>query len=96
LVEDVSTSSSGRDLAEIALAVPIVLSSLRVSNFKLEEEGNTALLLLLPVLFAETTVLWLASGSGCLLVVAVASSLICGERFAVDYFLVEDNDAYLP
>jgi hypothetical protein len=48
VVEGISTSSSGRDLAVTASAVPIVLSSLRVSNFKLEEEGNTALLLLLP------------------------------------------------
>jgi hypothetical protein len=40
--------------------------------FKLEEEGNTALLLLLPTLFAETTVLTLAFGLGCRLVVAIA------------------------
>jgi hypothetical protein len=37
--------------------------------FKLEEEGNITLLLLLPKLFAETTVLDSASGLGCLLVV---------------------------
>jgi hypothetical protein len=38
--------------------------------FKLEEEENTALLLHLPKLFAETAVFGSASGLGCRLVVA--------------------------
>jgi hypothetical protein len=37
--------------------------------FKLEEEGNTALLLHLPKLFAETAVIGSTTGLGCRLVV---------------------------
>jgi hypothetical protein len=43
-------------------------------NFKLEEEGNTALLLLLPKVCAETIIFGSASGLGCRLVVAIAQA----------------------
>jgi hypothetical protein len=42
--------------------------------FKLEEEESTALLLHLPVLYAESAVFWSASGLGCILVVAIAQA----------------------
>jgi hypothetical protein len=48
--------------------------------FKLEEEGNQTLLLLLPKLFAETPVFCLAVVLGCGLVVATvqaADSVAC-------------------
>jgi hypothetical protein len=45
---------------------------LSIFNFKLEEEGNAALLLHLLKVFAETTVFGLAAGLGCRLVVAIA------------------------
>jgi hypothetical protein len=43
--------------------------------FKLEEEVKPALLLLLPVLIAETTVLDSALGIRCWLVVAIAQAV---------------------
>jgi hypothetical protein len=43
--------------------------------FKLEEEGNTALLLLLPKLYAETAVLDSALGTRCWLVVGDAQAV---------------------
>jgi hypothetical protein len=43
----------------------------QVLIFKLEEEGNTALLHHLPVLLAETAFFGSASGLGCVLVVAI-------------------------
>jgi hypothetical protein len=45
--------------------------------FKLEEEGNAALLHHLPVLFAETAVFGSASQTGCSLVVATAQAAEC-------------------
>jgi hypothetical protein len=48
--------------------------------FKLEEEVNTALLLHLPKVFAETTFFGSASGLGCCLVVATVQ--------ATDYILL--------
>jgi hypothetical protein len=42
--------------------------------FKLEEEGNTPLLLHLPKLVAETAVFGSAAGLGCCLVVAIAQA----------------------
>jgi hypothetical protein len=42
--------------------------------FKLEEEVKSALLLLLPGLYAESAVFELASGLGCMLVVAIAQA----------------------
>jgi hypothetical protein len=47
----------------------------RVLFFKLEEEENITLLLLLPANFAETTVFGLASGLSCILVVATAQAV---------------------
>jgi hypothetical protein len=44
--------------------------------FKLEEEGNAALLLHLPKLFAEAAVFGSASGFCCRLVVAIAQATV--------------------
>jgi hypothetical protein len=43
--------------------------------FKLEEEVKSALLLLLLGLYAESAVFELASGLGCMLVVAIAQAV---------------------
>jgi hypothetical protein len=50
--------------------------------FKLEEEENTALLLHLPKVFAETTVFVSASELRCRLVVAIAQAAECLARLA--------------
>jgi hypothetical protein len=47
----------------------------RVLIFKLEEEGNTALLLLLPKVFKETAVFDSALWAGCWLVVGDAQAV---------------------
>jgi hypothetical protein len=47
----------------------------QVFIFKLEEEENSALLLLLPALIAETTVFGSAPALGCWLVVATPQGL---------------------
>jgi hypothetical protein len=50
--------------------------------FKLQEEENTTLLLLLPALFAEDCVFSSASGLGCLQVVATPQAPFCGLELA--------------
>jgi hypothetical protein len=50
--------------------------------FKLEEEENTALLLHLPKLFAETTIFCSAAGLGCRLVVATAQATRLVKAFS--------------
>jgi hypothetical protein len=62
----------------------------QVFIFKLEEEGNTALLLHLPKLFAESSVFWFATGLGCRLVVAIAQAVEAVNSF--DKLLI----AYAP
>jgi hypothetical protein len=54
--------------------------------FKLEEEGKPALLLLLPVLFAESAVLVLEFGLGCILVVATAQVVYSWRKVCCGLF----------
>jgi hypothetical protein len=73
----------------------IELYSIQEIIFKLEEEGNPALLLLLPKLLAETTVSGSAAGLGCWLVVETVQPTDSALRIA-EMFLCSKVMGWYP
>ena len=72
---DLGSIDSGSNPGGLTKFLPFKHNTDHLFIFKLEEEENTALLLHLPKLFAETAVFGSATGSGCRLVVGFAQAV---------------------